>query len=147
MQASRAWRDSKQALSTMHRTKESIDRISRQQLIKTDSRADRREVKDFLKKPMAVVLFCYMHEPTAASVRAVDDMPLNTLGELIAAFIAKVKLGNPSPQKLKNRDEQFLRYLGFRMNCDGVFTVSGSRYDTLLHMLPPGTDTQYPGPS
>lgn len=94
-----------------------------------DPRTNRSEVKGFLKKPMAVVLFCYMHEPTEASARAVDHMPMNTLGELIAAFIAKIKLGNPSPAKTKNRDEQFLRFLGFRMNCDGVFTVSGSRYD------------------
>lgn len=109
-------------LKSMSWTDEEIDRVIEAELMEPDLHTNKLRVKDFLKKPMAIVLFCYMHEPTGNSSEAIK-MPMNTLGELIAAFISKVKLGTASSDEIKNRDECFLEYLGYRMNCDGVFSI------------------------
>ena len=118
-------------LKSMSWSDEEIDKVIETELMELDFHTNKLQVKDFLKKPMAIVLFCYMHEPTINSSKAVKT-PMNTLGELIAAFISKVKLGSASKSKKKDqdkdRDERFLRYIGYRMNCDGIFSVNGNRY-------------------
>ena len=75
-------------LKSMSWTDEEIDRVIEAELMEPDLHTNKLKVKDFLKKPMAIVLFCYMHEPTGNSSKAVK-MPMNTLGELIAAFISR----------------------------------------------------------
>ena len=118
----------KKYLRSMNWQENRIRDVIQNELMELDLRSNEMKVKEFLKKPMAIVLFCYMHEPVDGFSEAVDNRPINTLGELLSAFVAKVKLGNSSKKAVKDRDEQFLRYLGYRMNSDGVFTVSGMRY-------------------
>ncbi len=85
-------------------------------------------VKEIYKTPMAIVMFCGIHSTVSSNVRSAEFYsPVKRLGELLHNFILCVRNGTKSDRNKK--DEKFLRYLGYRMNIDGVFTISKTAFN------------------
>ena len=110
--------------------KHGIDSIKADEIIKRElcvsrtKSADKSErIKEIYKTPMAIVMFCGLHNTSILSDvnGAGFYSPINRLGELLHNFILCIKNGNKSVRIKK--DERFLQYLGYRMNIDGVFTI------------------------
>lgn len=84
------------------------------------------KIKDIYRKPMGLVMFCAVHS------RKLDDTEdffsqINTLGELLHAFMFCIKNAyNSDDIRIY---EKFLCYFGYRMNIDGVFTVTEADFE------------------
>lgn len=101
------------------------DRIINKELCesRTELSSENGKIKSIFKTPMAIVMFCGLHSTDRYEVANPDFYnSINRLGELIHDFILCVKYGNKSENKDKAYD--LLQYIGYRMNIDGVFTIS-----------------------
>lgn len=89
----------------------------------------RHKVKDIYKKPMAIVMFCGLYSSSVYAINSPDFYSsINCLGELLHNFIMCIKIGNRSAEN-KDKHFSFLQYLGYRMNVDGVFTISRAAFN------------------
>lgn len=111
---------------------EQIQKIINNELCETSKNYDDREkrkVKDIYKKPMAIVMFCGLHSSSAYAINNPDFYSsIKRLGELLHDFIMCIKIGNHSAEN-KDKHFSFLQYLGYRMNVDGVFTISRAAFN------------------
>lgn len=112
-------------------TNKQINKIIDSELCETAKDKVGHSVKDIYKKPMALVMFCGLHSSSAYNINNPDFYSkIRKLGELLHDFIMCVKLGNRNSSESKDNHYLFLKYLGYRMNVDGVFTVSKYDFDT-----------------
>ncbi|MCM1133534.1 MAG: hypothetical protein NC340_08690 [Ruminococcus flavefaciens] len=89
-------------------------------------------VKEMYRQPMALVMFCGIH--TNRNFKSYDGLDfyqtINNLGELIHDFIYCIRNAYDFDE-IKDFDV-FLSYLGYRMNTDGVFTITLATFNQYL---------------
>lgn len=85
-------------------------------------------IKSFLKNPMALVMYCFMHRDEIPDMK-LPHKDCHTLGELIDNYVRLIKKSSVSTDTRKANDEAepFLQYVGFSMNNDGLFKISTAR--------------------
>lgn len=109
-----------------------IQKIINDELCEVSKNSDdnkKHKVKDIYKKPMAIVMFCGLHSSSAYAINNSDFYSsIKRLGELLHDFIMCIKIGNHSAES-KDKHFSFLQYLGYRMNVDGVFTISRAAFN------------------
>lgn len=80
-------------------------------------------VKEFLRTPMALIMYCLVNSPDLRNT-SIDD--LQTYGDLMEKYIEKIKAGNAKDEEDKedaslSNVEKLLRCAGYYMTDKGVF--------------------------
>lgn len=95
-------------------------------IIQSQMMTNKNTVKSIYKKPMGLVMFCGIHTGKVFSEDSRDFfIQINTLGELIHNFIFYLR--RAYEPNYTREFHSFLCYLGYRMNTDGVFSITESR--------------------